>query len=559
MSERDREPTRLPREEFDAQLRHAGEAALGDASLIADEEREAVLARMFGEGARERRLGHYSLRKHIGAGGMGTVYRARDRRDGREVALKILRDRGDPRGEERMLREAYAMSKLSSPHVVRLYEVGVIDGQVYLAMELIRGRTLRTWLEEQPRTWAEIVEMFVRAGRGLCDIHRAGLVHRDFKPGNVLVDDADDRPRLVDFGLVRNDPREHDDPQLQRVTATGEAMGTRRYMSPEQRLRSSVDNRSDQYSFCLSLFEAVYGCHPLASGRTAHGDPDGIRLPKGDATAPSAVWSVLRRGLSREPDERWSSMEVLLAALIACRGLIDEASAGPYLFDRAGARARLAALQRSDVGRAKLDNANRELEVIDLLARDAALAPLSRTAAHAILERALRRGARRVSEPRALDLSIVAAPCDRSWAAWVAAVARRAGYTTVTKERLRVSWDELLRSFGQPRLLVLLASPEAVAKERRRLDVGISDALLTIRVRPVALAAPLERGCLELGRERDGARAELAVLAALRSRLGPAPPRREPVVAAWYPGNSWRMTSGTWLARFLAQRTHSFA
>lgn len=251
-------------------------------------------------------LGRYEVRERLGAGGMGVVYAALDPRLGRRVALKLLHPRL-ARAEEaraRLVREAQALARLSHPNVVSLFELGVEGERVFLALELVEGPTLAEWLQQARRPWPEVLAMFLRAGAGLAAAHAAGLVHRDFKPGNVLVG-PDGRPRVTDFGLVRgavgDEPSEavepRDAPKDGLMTRAGALLGTPAYMSPEQRAGRLADARSDQYSFCLALREALTG---EASSR---------------GRVPRRLEGVLRRGLSEDPAARYPSMETLLEAL----------------------------------------------------------------------------------------------------------------------------------------------------------------------------------------------------------------------------------------------------
>jgi tetratricopeptide (TPR) repeat protein/predicted Ser/Thr protein kinase len=251
--------------------------------------------------ARGTCLGRYVVIEPLGSGGMGVVYAAFDPELDRRVALKLIRPEVSVRADARtrLVREAQAMARLAHPNVVPVHDVGTHGAQVFLAMELVRGPTLRAWLAAGPRSWREIVEAFVQAGRGLAAAHDAGIVHRDFKPENVLIGD-DRRARVVDFGLARPggaaDPVTPPPGDAGPITRTGAVLGTPAYMAPEQRLGRSVDARSDQYSFCVALNEA------LRSGRPTH------------------VRRALQRGLSDDPARRFPSMGSLLAALQADRG-----------------------------------------------------------------------------------------------------------------------------------------------------------------------------------------------------------------------------------------------
>src|SRR5712692_6504979 len=271
-------------------------------------------------------LGRYVVLDRIGQGGMAVVFSAYDPELDRKVALKLLRPVASA-GEEaqaRLLREAQATARLQHPNVVTVYDVGEMDGRVFAAMELIDGVTMRRWLAEHTRSWRDIVRAFVQAGHGLAAAHRKGLVHRDFKPDNALVD-AEGRVRVADFGLARTvdewsaalpadagagagaEPRS---PALAaELTRTGTLMGTPAYMSPEQRRGASTDARTDQYSFCVALFEALYGQRP-AAGRDVS-SLSAVAVPR----VPARIRRALLKGLNENPVQRHPSMEALLAEL----------------------------------------------------------------------------------------------------------------------------------------------------------------------------------------------------------------------------------------------------
>ena len=269
------------------------------------------------------RMGRYEIERFIGAGGMGLLYVAHDTQLHRRVALKLMRPLfADEAGKARLLREAQAMARLSHPNVVNVYDLGEVEGRLFVAMELIEGGTLRDWLRT-PRPWREVLDVFRAAGEGLAAAHRAGVVHRDFKPENVLVG-PDKRPRVGDFGLARPD----DAPAAVAVLATGAVeitqagamLGTPAYMSPEQLMRRPADARSDQYSFCVALYEALYGRRPFEGSTVeemrarVHGGV--LRKPVvRDLALPDAVWNALARGLSVSAGQRFPTMEALLAAL----------------------------------------------------------------------------------------------------------------------------------------------------------------------------------------------------------------------------------------------------
>src|SRR5262245_2865916 len=197
---------------------------------------------------------------------MGEVYEARDERLRRSVALKLLKAGAfdsEESGRQRLVREALALAKLSHPNIVTIYEIGEVAGEQFLAMEFVDGATLRGWLAERPRSGREIRDAFAQAGRGLAAAHGAGLVHRDFKPDNVLVD-RQGRARVSDFGLVTAPHAGAAPSGDARPLETAAAVGTPKYMSPEQHGGGRVDARSDQYAFCVALYEALYGAHPFA-------------------------------------------------------------------------------------------------------------------------------------------------------------------------------------------------------------------------------------------------------------------------------------------------------
>lgn len=279
-------------------------------------------------------VGRYVVSHRIGAGGMGVVYAARDPDLARPVALKLLRWQSidsDARqaGEARLrlLREAQTLARLSHPNVVAVYDVGTYGEQVFLAMEYVDGSTLAEWLRAG-HSVAECLETFHQAGLGLAAAHSAGLVHRDFKPSNVMVS-ADGRVRVTDFGLARAISTEEEHQARQEAalhsidafnhTHTGMVLGTPAYMAPEQLLGGTVDHRADQFSFCVSLYEALYGERPfngqsLAQLKAALQAEDLRDQPAG-TKVPRWVRRVLLRGLKPNAEHRYASMQALLLAL----------------------------------------------------------------------------------------------------------------------------------------------------------------------------------------------------------------------------------------------------
>jgi eukaryotic-like serine/threonine-protein kinase len=288
------------------------------------------------EVATPTRVGRFVVLDRIGSGGMGTVLRAYDPKLERRVAVKVLRlgsSAGDPAAATRLQREAMALARLSHPNVVTIHEVGTSEGQTFLAMEHVAGVDLAKWMRAHPHGAPErraaALEILQQAGRGLAAAHEAGLVHRDFKPANVLIGDSEGdgaigRVRVADFGLVRargrlegtiesvglgsDRVRSGRPSDESAVTEAGELVGTLRYMPPEQQSGRSVDPRSDQFSFCVTAWELLFGCPPWPHG--ACDDP-----PNVPADAPRWQVAVLARGLQVDPDARWPDMPSLLAAL----------------------------------------------------------------------------------------------------------------------------------------------------------------------------------------------------------------------------------------------------
>jgi serine/threonine protein kinase/formylglycine-generating enzyme required for sulfatase activity len=297
-------------------------------------------------------LGRYLVLERLGAGAMGVVYAAYDPELDRKVAIKILRPAGGKDKESRrarLVREAKAIAKLSHPNVVGIFDVGVHEEQVFLAMEYLAGGTLRAWLEGDRRGWREVVRVFIEVGRGLAGAHSEGLIHRDFKPDNVLLD-KNGVPKVVDFGLVRltsgldlsisssadgaagsvlqaSGDATIDDraPSTSgnapaNLTRTGALTGTPAYMAPEQFLGKTIDEKTDQFAFCIALYEALCGKRPFA-GDNVVALADSVtagrieQVGKGAAHVPGWIIKILLRGLRTNSTARWPNMDALLRQL----------------------------------------------------------------------------------------------------------------------------------------------------------------------------------------------------------------------------------------------------
>lgn len=302
-------------------------------------------------------LGRYQPLRVIGQGGMGQVFEAWDPQLERRVALKVLRI-AEPvdhacHADDLALREARCLARVAHPHVVGVHEVGRCDGLVFIAMELVDGPDLGSWLCERPRRWTDVLDRLLDAARGLAEVHRAGLVHGDVKPGNMLIG-RDGRVRIADFGLARVRSRAAG-PELaalvRQVAAAVEAElvveaeltgkdapsgrcsvsglgleprapagGTRPYMAPECLVGGEGDRRSDQWSFCVMAWEALFGVRPYAgqSAQTILGSIAAARIDRGRGRPrgmPGGIEAVLRRGLSEDPGQRHEDIDALIGEL----------------------------------------------------------------------------------------------------------------------------------------------------------------------------------------------------------------------------------------------------
>jgi tetratricopeptide (TPR) repeat protein/predicted Ser/Thr protein kinase len=310
------------------------------ATRIDTPERAVVFAATVTQGPKERsplpqpisapsigpKLGRFTILDHLGTGTMGVVYTAYDDALDRKIAIKVLRQ-GGQEAALRLRREAQAMARVDHPNVVAVHEVGTEGGQVYVAMDFIRGTTLAAWQREPGRSWSEVLEAYVQAGRGLAAAHAANLIHRDFKPTNAIIG-TDGRVRVLDFGLVyaaELDAGEGIDNSgtfervALRLTRDGDVVGTPAYMSSEQIRGLPLGPSSDQFSFCASLYEGLYGQLPfvgdslgtlfaaIARGR--------VQDPPRSSRVPAWVRAAVLRGLASSPGARYPSMDALLRAL----------------------------------------------------------------------------------------------------------------------------------------------------------------------------------------------------------------------------------------------------
>ena len=322
---------------------------------------------LFDEPPEPVKVGRFVILDRLGAGGMGVVYEAYDPHLDRRVALKLVQASRDDRdaAHRRLRREALSLARLSHPNVVPVHEVGVLDDQVFIVMEFVVGRTLGDWIAQEDRSWREILAVYIQAARGLAAAHAGDLVHRDFKPANAIIGE-DHRVRVLDFGLARSRQRGLDGPagrdsdaeldsepdadaeldadadtdavadsdryklavaelngitpaEIPILTATNAVVGTPAYMAPEQLAGREVGPASDQFSFCVALYEALYDQRPyrgrslIALGKAF--DRGQIAAPPANSRVPGWLYPILCRGLQTEPEKRYPSMDALLAAL----------------------------------------------------------------------------------------------------------------------------------------------------------------------------------------------------------------------------------------------------
>lgn len=300
--------------------------------------RQRVREKLLGAAQAPQRIGRYAVLRKLGSGGMGVVYAGYDEELGRKVAIKVVRPsdgEASTRGWARLRKEAQALARLSHPNVVAVHEVGSVDDGTFVAMELVEGETVRAWLAKETRRWQDIVEVFVQAGRGLAAAHAAGLVHRDFKPDNLMISapgagesNRVGRARVMDFGLARPDTEQATKGEapadaatvedgVTPLTRTGALVGTPAYMSPEQFAGEALGPATDQFSFCVALFEALCGERPFAGTSVP---AVALAIARGEirsmpVAVPRRLRKILRRGLSVDAEHRFASMTALVAAL----------------------------------------------------------------------------------------------------------------------------------------------------------------------------------------------------------------------------------------------------
>ena len=266
---------------------------------------------------------------------MSCVYLADDPQLSRVVALKVLRNKPGLMDEDsarrRLVREGQAMARLSHENVVRVFGVDSEGEMVFIAMEYVQGVTLRKWLKQEERGWPAVLDLLLQAGEGLAAAHAEGIIHRDFKPGNVLVA-QDGRARVMDFGLARG----QDSPSgmvappsgvtstdflaSQPITKAGAVVGTPAYMAPEQHFGRTADAKSDQFALCVTLYEALFGRRPFPEDkgfrRLARAKDRGeVRGPPRGHKVPRWLTSAVMRGLSARKVDRWPSVRELLTVL----------------------------------------------------------------------------------------------------------------------------------------------------------------------------------------------------------------------------------------------------
>jgi serine/threonine protein kinase len=283
--------------------------------------------------AANSRLGPYEIKSTLGVGGMGEVYRARDTRLNRDVAIKILRQdaAAGPEQRSRFEREAHALAALNHPNIVAVYDYGIEDNQPYIVSELVEGESLRALLSGKPTPARKLVEIVVQIADALAAAHAAGIVHRDLKPENLMLA-KDGRVKILDFGLARQTaPISADQTSAieatQHVTREGSIVGTASYMSPEQALGKPLDYRSDQFSFGLILYELASGKQPFSRPSSVETMAAIVREdpPPIEEKIPAPLKWIIDRCLAKEPEQRYESTRDLYRDLRSLRDHFSEA------------------------------------------------------------------------------------------------------------------------------------------------------------------------------------------------------------------------------------------
>jgi hypothetical protein len=452
------------------------------------------------------RVGRYVVERFLGGGAFGAVYAGVDPELSRPIALKLLKSiaaEARPDAEARLAREAQAMARVSHPNVVAVFDSGVWNGRVFVAMERVDGADLSAWLKAAPRTVAEIVDVFIAAGRGLAAAHAVGLVHRDFKPSNVLVG-SDGRVRVSDFGLARAmgvqlpgaaaiESVSGDAEGV--LTQVGAVLGTPPYMAPEQHVGGDLDARTDQFAFCASLYEALYGRRPFGGGDYVKLREDivagKVRTPPDGSRVSRELHRIVLRGLEPVPGKRWPTLDALLRALghdrakvprrvsavaAALLGMLVIAFAGDRIV-----RARLYAVARESfsAARARLDHIVRlRYETFSALAELSTQVPVVRQVAALRDQSAFGFGSAGADHERFDELH--SSLRDADWSAWRAVLERGALAVADYKGRLcYASADPAASGFDVRQVPAVAAAYDAKGSGSGAQVLPASDRLLT--------------------------------------------------------------------------------
>jgi serine/threonine protein kinase len=253
---------------------------------------DALLAAVIPQARPPVQVGRFIVEGRIGAGAMGVIHRARDPELDRPVAIKVTRRSCDRATRERVRHEARALARAAHPNVVAVHEIGCHEGELYVVMELVDGETLDAWVRRTTPGCASLLDACVQAGRGLAAAHRAGVVHCDFKPENVMIG-RDGRVRVADFGVAIVSDGVNDGVD-ERVGPGLRGACTPHFAAPEVLADAPADARSDQYAYCTAVLELMSGCGLL-----------------------NVLRPLLERGCSRCPEDRWPDMDALLQAMLA--------------------------------------------------------------------------------------------------------------------------------------------------------------------------------------------------------------------------------------------------